>query len=98
MAVAWRRGAKSRRMMSGTAMLPIVMARPIRTVPTMTGTPPPLERITTPASTPTRVSITANSAPSLRPAIEASGAASEKQSTGMPVSNPSSTGKIQDPV
>src|SRR6478609_1031563 len=93
MAVPWRRGEKSRRMISGTAMLPTVMARPRMTVPAITMAPPPAERTATPARTPASVSVMASSAPNLRPASEARGAASEKHSTGIPVSRPSSTGE-----
>src|SRR6476661_8523734 len=82
-AVPCRRGAKSRRMIKGTAMLPTVMATPMTTVPATTSAGPPAERSSTPASTPTMVSVTANSAPNFRAARDASGAASEKHSTGM---------------
>lgn len=89
----WRREEMSRRMISGTAMFPMVMATPTITVPSMTSAPPPAERTTTPARTPRRVSVMATSAPSRRAASEASGAAREKHSTGIPVSSPSSTGE-----
>ena len=92
-AVPCRAGAKSRRMISGTAMLPIVMATPRITVPSITTAPLPAERTITPSSTPRRVSVMATSAPSLRPASEASGEARAKHSTGMPVRSPSSTGE-----
>ncbi len=85
-------GAKSRRMISGTTMLPMVIANPMMTVPTITTAPLPEERTSTPASTPSRVSVTATSGPSFRPARAASGAARAKQSTGIPVRKPSSTG------
>jgi hypothetical protein len=74
-------------------MLPTVMARPRMTVPAITMAPPPAERTATPARTPASVSVMASSAPSRRPASEARGAASEKHSTGIPVSRPSSTGE-----
>ncbi len=74
-------------------MLPMVMATPRMTVPSITMAPPPADRTTTPARTPRRVSVMATSAPSRRAAREASGAASEKHSTGIPVSRPSSTGE-----
>jgi hypothetical protein len=80
-------------MMSGAAMLPTVMARPISTVPATTRTGPPAERTSTPTNTPRMVSVTASSAPNFRAASEASGAAREKQRTGMLVSRPSMTGE-----
>ncbi|MCY1237589.1 hypothetical protein D9M72_502920 [compost metagenome] len=93
MAVPCRWGEKSRLMISGTAMLPMVMATPMIAVPNSTRPPFPAERTITPASTPRSVSMMANSAPNFRPANDASGAASEKHSTGIPVSSPSSTGE-----
>ena len=86
-------GEKSRRMISGTAMLPTVMARPISTVPATTRAGPPADRTSTPARTPRMVRLTANSAPNFLAARDASGEASEKQSTGMLVSSPSTTGE-----
>jgi hypothetical protein len=93
MAVPWRAGAKSRRMISGTAMLPTVIAKPISTVPDTTSTGPPAERTKTPASTPRIVSVTANSAPNFLAANDAKGAAREKHRTGILVSSPSRTGE-----
>ncbi len=84
-AVPCRAGAKSRRMINGTAMLPIVMATPRITVPSMTTAPLPAERTITPSSTPRSVRVMATSAPSLRPVNEASGEARAKHSTGIPV-------------
>jgi hypothetical protein len=84
----------SRRITTGITMLPIVIADPISSVPAITTGAGPIERTTTPASTPSRQISTAASGPARRITRTASGAASAKQSTGSPVSSPETVAEI----
>ena len=78
----------SRRISTGTTMLPSVMATAMIAVPANTTAAGPSERITVPARTPPRHSSTVASGPHRRMVRVASGVANAKISTGRPVSRP----------
>ena len=79
----------SRRMITGTTILPSVIARPMMPVPTSTSQGGPADRSTVPASTPDRQASTVASAPRRVMKRPATGVASAKRNTGSPVSRPS---------
>ena len=83
-----RRDGDSRRISTGTTMLPTVMPSPITSVPA-TAVPYDAElRTTEPTMTAARQVTTAASAPVRRTTSRATGANSPKQSTGRLVSSP----------
>ena len=74
-------------MITGTTTLPTVMAEPSTTVPAKAATTPavpePADRISVPAITPTRATVTAAYGPTRAIRVDAAGATTLKQSAGL---------------